>query len=63
MSKKITTVDNEELVREHAAHIEAVCSDLQLKLDEIEGARESLEAEIARLGAAHKVLTESLPEA
>lgn len=60
---KIKSPKEEELVREHAANIESVCSDLQLKLDEIEGARESLEAEIARLGAAHKVLTESLPEA
>ena len=62
MSKK-QVIKEEELVREHAAHIEAVCSDLQLKLDEIEVARENLEAEIARLGAAHKVLTEALPEA
>lgn len=61
MSKDKT--DTDDLVREHAAHIESVCSDLQQKLDEIEAAKQSLEAEISRLGAAHKVLTEYLPEA
>ena len=51
------------LVREHASHIEVVCSDLQIKLDEMNQAKEKIDSELAPLGAAHKLLTESLPEA
>ncbi len=55
--------ENTELVKEHVANIEAVRSELEQKLDELQAATEHLESEIKRLGAAHKVLSDSLPEA
>ena len=52
-----------ELVKEHVANIEAVRSELEQKLDELKAAKEHLESEIKRLGAAHQVLSDSLGEA
>jgi len=49
-----------ELVKEHVANIEAVRSELEQKLDELNSAKEHLEAELKRLSAAHKVLSDSL---
>tara|TARA_R100001591_G_scaffold112934_1_gene125695 strand:- start:23 stop:199 length:177 start_codon:yes stop_codon:yes gene_type:complete len=58
-------MDNEsaELVKEHIVNIEAVRSELEQKLDELKAAKDHLESELKRLGAAHKVLSDSLPEA
>jgi len=40
-----------------------VRSELEQKLDELKAAKEHLETELKRLGAAHQVLSDSLEEA